>query len=181
MPTKRRPTDVAAPARMPVSSETAKRATLAIRNLLKELEAGDEPVTHTLLQKLLKDQGIPASSRTYYAIVAAGSAIALDIGRAQARQRQLSQGTPLARARQEAKQLRERIAELEEANRMLLAQQAAMIAYLTNDMTGPGLDVTVIQRAQRASLGDVVRGTAFARRPLASSSRPHGGRGGSHR
>lgn len=164
-----------------VSADTARRATAAIRELLKELELGDEPISHTLLQKLLKQQGIPASPRTYYAYVTAGSAIAKQIEDAQARQRELSQGTPLARAREEAKKLRERIAELEEANRGLLAQQAAMIAYLTDDVNGPGLDVMWVHRAQRASLGEAVRGTAFARRPLSSFFPPRRGPGGGGR
>lgn len=150
------------------SPMTAERAAKEIRTLLPDLEAGEEPITHTLLQKLLKAKGIPASARTYWSYVTAGTAIALQIERAQERQRELSQGTPLAQARAAAKQLRARIAELEAANRILVAQQAAMVAYLADDKDGPGLDVAVLHRAQRASLGEAVRGTAFARRPLAS-------------
>ncbi|GLC25283.1 hypothetical protein [Roseisolibacter agri] len=161
-----------------VSEATARRAVAAIRDLLRELQGSEEPITHTLLQTLLKKQDIPASPRTYYAYVTDGSAIALEIGRAQARQRELSQGTPLARAREEAKELRAYIAELEEANRLLLAQQAAMVAYLTDDANGPGLDVTVVHRAQRASLGEVVRGKPFARRPLSPFAQPPRGPGG---
>jgi hypothetical protein len=157
---------------MVASAKTAHLAADTIRKMLPDLEAGDPPITHTLLQTLLKEQGIPASGRTYWSYVTEGSAIALQIKSAQDRQRDRPQGTPLARARDEAKALRARIVELEAANRTLLAQQAAMIAYLADDTKGPGLDVKVLHRAQRASLGEAVRGTPFARRPLASFPHP---------
>jgi hypothetical protein len=164
-----------APRRTVASTKTTQLATEAIRKMLPDLEAGEEPITHTLLQKRLREQGIPASVRTYWSYVTEGSDIALQIKRAQDSQQ--SPGTALARAREDAKKLRARIAELEEANRTLLAQQAAMVAYLADDKDGPGLDVTVVHRMQRASLGEVVRGTAFARRPLASFGRSQSGGG----
>lgn len=148
-------------------SEAANAATAipaAIRALLPDLEVGDVPITHELLMRLLVERKVRASRRTYFKHVTKGSVIAAQIERAQERQAQHSAGTPLARARDEAKRLRARIAELEDANRVLLLERAAMVAYL---MAPPAnVPQEVIARAQRHALGASIHNTPFARRAL---------------